>query len=81
MKELPKGLYIFNKDSDEKAKKRSIFWFCYFTICILATMWPVYLIANRIYPMILGMPFTMFWVALWIGILFVGTMTKFKQEY
>ncbi|MDW7669841.1 MAG: hypothetical protein SCJ93_13540 [Bacillota bacterium] len=81
MKELPKGLYIFNKDTDEKEKKRSIFWFWYFVICILATMWPIYIIANRIYPMILGMPFSMFWVAFWIGLLFVGTMTKFKQEY
>ncbi|RKD32495.1 hypothetical protein BET03_11085 [Thermohalobacter berrensis] len=66
---------------DEKTKKRSIFWFFYFLICALATIWPIYLIANRIKPFVLGMPFSMFWVALWIVIIFIGTLTKYNQEY
>jgi len=78
---VPNGLVIFRKDTDITTKHRSIFWFVYFLICALAQIWPIYLIANRIKPLILGMPFSMFWVALWICIIFAGALTKFNQEY
>ncbi len=81
MNKMPKGLVFFKHDLDDESKKRGVFWFVYFVICALATIWPLYLIANRIYPMILGMPFSMIWVAAWIIIVFIGTMSKFKQEY
>ncbi|MTI47646.1 hypothetical protein [Sporosalibacterium faouarense] len=75
------GLVFFRKDIDSKVKKRSIFWFVYFTICGLAQIWPIYLLANRVKPMILGMPLSMFWVVMWIVIIFIGTITKYNQEY
>ncbi|AZR74860.1 hypothetical protein BBF96_07580 [Anoxybacter fermentans] len=58
-----------------------MFWFCYFLICLLAQIWPIYLIGNRLYPFVLGMPFSMFWVVLWIVIIFIGLLIKFNQEY
>lgn len=82
MKKVTKrGLSFFSKDIDNTRKKRSIFWFCYFLICGLAQIWPIYLIANRVKPLVLGMPFSMFWIGLWIVIVFIGTMTKYNQEY
>jgi len=75
------GLVLFRKDTDKATKNRSIFWFFYFLICALAQLWPIYLLANRVKPLVLGMPFSMFWVALWICIIFIGTYVKYNQEY
>jgi len=35
-------------------------------ICVLAFIWPVAVLVNRIEPMVLGMPFFMFWHVLWV---------------
>lgn len=80
-RKINNGLVFFRKDTDEKIKKRSIFWFFYFLVCTLATVWPIYPIANRVYPLVLGMPLSMFWIVLWICITFIGAFAKFKQEY
>lgn len=45
----------------------------HFTLCTLAMIWPGALIANRIEPTVLGLPFLMFWYILWILVLFIGT--------
>ncbi len=62
-------------------EKNGVFWFCYFLVCLLAQVWPVYLIGNRIKPYLLGMPFSMFWIGLWIVIIFIGLVIKYNQEY
>lgn len=79
--EKKNGLMIFKSDLEPEAKKRGLFWLSYFVVCFLAQIWPIYLIANRVKPYILGMPFSMFWIGLWIVIIFVGLVTKYKQEY
>jgi hypothetical protein len=80
-KKIGMGLVFFRKDATPVFKARVLFWTLYFTICVLSQIWPVYLAANHFTPVILGMPFNMFWVALWIVIIFVGTYTKYRQEY
>ncbi|MBI3989268.1 MAG: DUF3311 domain-containing protein [candidate division NC10 bacterium] len=37
-------------------------------ICVTAFIWPVTALVNRIEPMVLGMPFFMFWHVLWVFI-------------
>lgn len=37
-----------------------------FTLYTLALTWPGALLFNRVRPFVLGMPFSMFWVALWV---------------
>ena len=38
----------------------------FFLLFVLAVTWPGMLPFNRIEPMILGLPFSMFWIALWV---------------
>ncbi len=61
-------------------KERNTFWVVYFVIAFLAVIWPLYTIGNRIYPLVLGMPFSMFWIVLWIVITFIGLLIKHYQE-
>ena len=52
----------------------------YFGVCTLAMVWPGALIANRIEPMVLGLPFFIFWYVLWIFILVVGLVIAYRLE-
>ena len=53
----------------------------YFLICTLAMIWPGAVIANRIEPMILGLPFLFFWYVAWVFIVFVGTLILYRLEF
>jgi hypothetical protein len=53
----------------------------YFLVCTLAMIWPGAVVANRIEPMILGLPFFFFWYVFWIFIVFIGTIILYRWEY
>lgn len=54
--------------------QRNVWWgLAMVVICILAFIWPVAVLVNRIEPMFLGMPFFMFWQILWV-LLTVGVL-------
>lgn len=53
----------------------------YFLVCTLAMIWPGAVIANRIEPMILGLPFLFFWYVFWVFAVFVGTLILYRLEY
>lgn len=38
----------------------------FFVLFALAVMWPGYVPFNRIRPLVLGLPFSMVWVGLWV---------------
>jgi hypothetical protein len=38
----------------------------FFILFAVAVTWPGMLPFNRIYPLVLGLPFSMFWIALWV---------------
>lgn len=62
-------------------KKIIVFMSIYFLICTLAMTWPGALIANRIEPFVLGLPFMFFWYVMWIFIVFIGTVILYRLEY
>nr|WP_298057319.1 hypothetical protein [uncultured Halomonas sp.] len=53
----------------------------HFAVCTLAMIWPGALIANRIEPTVLGLPFLFFWYTLWMLILFVGMWVAFVVRH
>ncbi|WP_167320800.1 hypothetical protein [Psychrobacter lutiphocae] len=42
-------------------------------------VWPGALLANRIEPFVLGLPFFIFWYILWMFILFLGTWIAYMK--
>lgn len=52
----------------------------YFLICVLALIWPGATLANRIDPMILGLPFFMVWYMAWFFIVFIGCVICYRTE-
>jgi hypothetical protein len=53
----------------------------YFLVCTLAMIWPGAVVANRIEPMILGLPFFFFWYVVWVFMVFVGCVILYRLEY
>lgn len=39
----------------------------FFALYLVALTWPGALLANRARPLVLGLPFNFFWVALWVA--------------
>lgn len=65
----------------DRQKKIAIGMGIYFLICTLAMIWPGAAIANRIEPMILGLPFFFFWYVAWVFMVFVGTVILYRLEH
>ncbi len=53
----------------------------YFLVCTLAMIWPGAVVANRIEPMILGLPFLFFWYVAWAFMVFLGTLILYCLEF
>jgi len=75
------GLVLFPNGWSSKQKKSAIFWVLFFTVVFLANIWPLYLVANSATPFVLGLPFSMFWIILWIVIGFIGLLVMYRSEY
>ncbi|SFE72443.1 DUF3311 domain-containing protein [Alteribacillus iranensis] len=63
------------------SKKR--FYTIYISVtCItfLMTIFPIFEIANRAEPIIIGLPFNFFWVVMWIVITFLAVLTLYFKD-
>ncbi len=65
----------------ERRKKIIVGMSIYFLVCTLAMIWPGAVIANRIEPMILGLPFLFFWYVAWVFMVFIGTLILYRLEF
>ncbi|CBV43142.1 DUF3311 domain-containing protein [Halomonas elongata] len=61
-------------------KLPSVGMLIYFAICALALVWPGALLANRIEPLVMGLPFFIFWYVAWVFALFVGLVIAYRRE-
>ena len=52
----------------------------FFILFVLAVTWPGMMPFNRIDPMILGLPFSMFWIALWVFLSFLVLLGVHQSE-
>jgi hypothetical protein len=42
----------------------------FFLLFAVGVTWPGMMLGNRIFPLILGLPFSMVWIASWVGLSF-----------
>lgn len=53
---------------------RNVLFALFCAVCLVAVIWPGYLLANRITPEILGLPFSLAWNVLWVALSFVALL-------
>lgn len=75
------SIKVFKEGTPPSKKRWYTFFVIYFILCVLAEVWPIFLIANRVRPYILGLPFSMFWTVLMVVLGFVGMIFLYRFEY
>lgn len=65
----------------DRQKKIAIVMGAYFLICTLAMIWPGAAVANRVEPMVIGLPFVFFWYVAWVFVIFIGTVILYRWEH
>jgi hypothetical protein len=55
----------------------------YFALMAIAVTWPGMLVASRIRPLVLGLPFSFFWGAAWIAgsVLVLWLLDRVERRY
>lgn len=66
----------------EKTQHRAFagVWVTYFTICMLAFIWPVAVGANSIEPRIAGFPFFIAWYLIWVLLVILGSVSMYVWD-
>lgn len=54
-----------------------VVWIGYFTICMLAFIWPLATLANTVEPTIGGFPFFFAWFVMWVLLIFIGGVAMY----
>lgn len=65
----------------DRGKKIALGMGLYFLVCTIAMIWPGAVVANRVEPMVLGLPFFFFWYVLWVFMVFVGALILYRLEH
>jgi hypothetical protein len=69
---------IPNRGKDKR--RLYTFFIIFFIICFLFQVFPLEEVANRPTPIVLGMPFLMFWITMWIVIEFIGLIILYYLD-
>lgn len=71
---------LFPEGMPRPVRRAYIGYLIYFIVLVLCTVWPIYLIGNRVEPYVLGMPFSMFWIVLVLGASLAGLFHLYRFE-
>jgi len=52
----------------------------FFLLFLVFVTWPGMVPFNRIYPLVLGLPFSMFWISLWVFLSFLVLLAVDQAE-
>lgn len=52
----------------------------FFLLFLLAVTWPGMIPGNRIFPLVLGLPFSMVWIASWVVLSFLVLLLLDREE-
>ncbi len=73
------GVVLFKPGTPKSTKVRGIFFFIVFCLIILVQAF-YWVFANKVLPIVLGMPFGMFFIVLFIAIEFVALVFLYILE-
>ena len=49
-------------------------------LALAGSVWPGYLLGDRIEPYILGLPFSLVWLVAWIVVVFIALLLTFRAD-
>lgn len=78
--QLPKGLVFFSPQASPRRKRRRTLFVVIVLAAALALVWPVYPPFGGIRPLVLGLPFSLVWVVLWLFVVFAALVWLYRTE-
>jgi hypothetical protein len=49
-------------------------------LALVGSIWPGYLLGDRIEPYVLGLPFSLVWLVAWIVVVFIALLLTFRAD-
>ncbi len=77
---LPRGLVLFPPGTDPAFRRRRTVFLAIYLVVAALLVWPVYTLAGRVFPLILGLPFALAWVVGVLAIMFGALLWLFHHE-
>lgn len=71
---------FYNHDKKERLVSRAKFKMIYIIVCavlFLPTIFPLFALGNHAEPILLGLPFSFFWVLLWVVLVGVSVVVLY----
>lgn len=76
-----RGLVLFPRRTPRRLRWGKLAFAVVAAGTALALVWPVYPLFSGIRPLILGLPLSLAWVVLWLGLVFVALVVLYRIEH
>lgn len=76
----PKGLTLFTPDKPPAYRRQRLIFVAILVVVEVCLIWPIYPLASRIEPTILGLPFALVWVIINLLVVFAALIWLFRSE-
>lgn len=77
---LPAGLILFRPGTDPVRRRRRQVFLAVYVLVAAFLVWPVFPMFSGIYPLILGLPFSLAWVVAALGVMFAALLWLHRAE-
>ena len=77
---LPRGLVLFRPGTDPARRRRRLSFLAVYVLVAAMLVWPVFPRFSGVQPLILGLPFSLAWVLLALGVIFAALLWLFRAE-
>ncbi len=77
---LPIGLVLFRLGSDPARRRRRLVFLAVYLAAALMLIWPIYPLFSDIRPLILGLPLSLAWVLLALGVMFAALLWLYRTD-
>ena len=74
------SLVFFPSDTPPGRKRRRLLFVVILMTAAAALVWPVYPLFSGIFPLIMGLPLSMAWIALWLTVVFAALVWLYRSE-
>ena len=77
---VPTGLALFRPGTDSARRRRRLVFLAIYLVVAALLVWPIFPVFSGIRPMILGLPFSLAWVIMVLGVMFAALLWLFRSE-
>ncbi len=77
---VPSGLVLFRPGADPARRRRRLVFLAVYLVVAALLVWPIFPRFSGIHPLILGLPLSLAWVVLALGVMFVALLWLYRHE-